>query len=145
MVINSGGMVIVKGDNIEEGGVKIVKNYYGIDDNDGKLDFHNPITEEQLVEKVNFVRDKIGNSQRLWFPVCKSMMWHKLVPEGDFNGAVAILERLFPDLKLNAKDLSSMNVFCFQDDLEKWTDEKAPVHGATFNKYYSIAELMEVK
>lgn len=143
MEIQSGATLIQKNcDIIENGGVKIVNNYGagGKQEKDEK-----PLTEEELVEKIRFVRPKIGKSHRLWFPVCKYMMWRKMVIEGNFEGAVSIIARLMPEeaSNLNAKDLSSLNVLCFEKTLDAWKDEDAPVHGTTFNKYLVIAELMD--
>lgn len=138
--IESGAVVVNKNcDIIESGGLKIVKNY-GEAKEENKMVV--PLTEDELKRKIDFVRSKI-TSNRLWFSVCKVMMWNKMVSDGDFASAVAIIERLYPDVKLNAKDLATLNVCCFRKGLDQWTDDDAPVHGAVFSKYYSIAELME--
>lgn len=141
MIIQAGATLIQKNcDIIEDGGVKIVKNY-GTEEKKNKK----PLTEEELKEKITFVRPKIGDRHRLWFPVCKYMMWNKMVSDGDFDSAVAIISRIMPEeaSNLNAKDLSSLNVLCFAKELEEWKDADAPVHGSTYNKYYVIAELMD--
>lgn len=140
MEIQSGATLIQKNcDIIENGGVKIVNNYGagGKQEKDEK-----PLTEEELVEKIRFVRPKIGKSHRLWFPVCKYMMWHSMVGDGDFVTAVAILERLYPELHLDADDLSSLNVLSFSKTLKEWNPNDAPVKGAYFSKYFLIANLL---
>lgn len=141
MDINNGGIVIIKGDNIESGGLKIVNNYQGNEpETPAKAQ---PLTREELQKKIDFVRPKIGNTNRLWFPVCRFMMWNMMVAEGDFEGAVNILQEMYPELKLDAKDLSSLNVLSFRKNLDQWTPDDAPVHGVTYNKYYAIAQIME--
>lgn len=139
MEIQNGGMVIIKGDNIENGGMKIVKNYgYGDAERTQK-----PLTEEELKEKVDFVKPNI-TAKKQYFSVCRYMMWRKMVPERDFKGACAILERLYPGLGLDADDMDSYYVLSFRKPLDEWDVNDAPVHGKTFNKYYTIAELMDV-
>lgn len=117
-------------------------NYYGQGERENEK--KHPLTEEELKAKVARVRKHIGTSNRLWFPVCKYMMWGKMVVEGDFNTAVAKLKELYPELNLNADDMSSLNVLSFRKSLDEWDIENAPVKGATFNKYYTIAELMDL-
>ena len=140
MEIKDGGIVIVKGDNIENGGLKIV---YGNEAHEGKKT-KEPLTEEELMRKIERVRSHIGTTNRLWFSVCKYMMWGRMVSDGDFSTAVAILERLYPELKLNSDDLSSLNVLSFKKEVKDWNPLNAPVKGATFNKYLIIAELMDL-
>lgn len=142
MEIKEGGIVIIKGDNIEDGGLKIVKNYGGVaNEGEKKVKL---LTEDELREKVARVRTHIGRTNRLWFPVCKYMMWRKMVADGDFVTAVAKLESMYPELKLNADDLSSLNALSFTKRVDEWDPENAPVHGATFSKYLTIAELMDL-
>lgn len=140
MEVKEGGIVIVKGDNIENGGLKIV---YGNEAQEGKKT-KEPLTEEELMRKIERVRSHIGTTNRLWFSVCKYMMWGRMVSDGDFGTAVAILERLYPELKLNSDDLSSLNVLSFKKEVKDWDPLNAPVKGATFNKYLIIAELMDL-
>lgn len=127
------------GDIIESGAIKI-ENHYGSDDK--KQHSEEVLTEEELTRKIDFVRSRI-TTNRLWFPVCKYMMWHKIVSEGDFKAAVEIVQRLYPDVKLDAKDLSSLNVQSFSKGLDVWNEKDAPVRGMTFNKYYCIAQMMD--
>ncbi len=139
MEVKEGGIVIVKGDNIENGGLKIV---YGSDASEERK--KEPLTEDELKRKVERVLTHIGTTNRLWFSVCKYMMWGRMVSDGDFGTAVSILERLYPHLKLNADDLSSLNVLSFKKEVKDWDPLNAPVKGATFNKYLIIAELMDL-
>lgn len=115
-------------------------NFYGGGKQSGCTD--TILTEDELMERVANVRTLIGNTNRLWFPVCKYMMWRKMVPEGDFNSAVKIIEKLYPEVSLNPDDLSSLNVLSFKKTLDEWDVTNAPVKGTTFNKYYTIAELI---
>lgn len=142
MEVQNGGMVIIKGDNIENGGLKIVKNY-GQDATEEKKT-KAPLTDAELMEKIERVRKHIGTVKRLWFPVCKYMMWHRMVAEGDFVTAVAKLEELYPGLGLSAHDLSKMNALSFQKTSDKWDANNAPVANATFGKYMAVAELMDI-
>lgn len=139
MEIQNGGMVIIKGDNIENGGMKIVKNYGGTE-GDAK---EKPLTDAELKEKIERVRSRI-TTKRLWFPVCKYMMWRKMVADGDFAAAVAKLEQLYPGLGLDANDLSKLNVFSFRKTVDKWDPNDAPVSNTTFSKYLVVAEMMDV-
>lgn len=138
MEVQNGGMVIIKGDNIENGGMKIVKNYGG---GEGKRP-EEPLTDAELKEKIERVRQYI-TTKRLWFPVCKYMMWRKMVAEDDFVAAVEKLEAIYPGLGLDAADLARLNVLSFRHTIDKWDAENSPV-GKTFGKYLIIAELMGV-
>lgn len=135
MDITVNGSVIVHGDQILDGGIKIVHE-------GSARRKKQPLTEKTLKENVDLIRSRINNG-RLWFSVCKHMMWQKLVPEGDFQTAADILQRLYPGLTLNAKDLSSLNVQSFRKHVSEWTDADAPVSGTTFNKYMTIALTLE--
>ncbi len=135
MGITVNGNITVKGDQIFDGGIKVVHQY-------GQAEKKEPLTEERLKEKVSLIRNKLENG-RLWFPVCKFMMWEKMVPEGDFDAAAEIIKRLFPDVSLNAKDLSSLNVFSFRKELKEWNQEDSPIKDrTTFYRYKGIADLL---
>lgn len=143
MEVKEGGLVIIKGDNIENGGLKIVKDYRGAGGEgcEGNKK-EKPLTEEELKKKVDFVKPRI-KVKKLYFSVCRYMMWRKMVPERDFQGACEILERLYPGLNLDPDDLDSYYVLSFRKTLDEWNPEDAPVHGKTYNKYYTVAELMD--
>ncbi len=135
MEVKEGGMVIVKGDFIENGGLKIVNSTT-------KEEKKVPLTEELLKEKVEHIKSRIDNG-RLWFPVCKYMMIEKLVPEGDFEKAAEILKRLFPEITINTKDLATLNVLSFRKKPEEWDENDSPIKDrTTFFKYKNIAELL---
>lgn len=138
MEIQNGGMVIIKGDNIENGGLKIVKNYGGADKTKKQEE---PLTDEELMEKIQRARRHITNN-RLWFPVCKYLMWRKVVAEGDFVSAASKLESLIPDLSLDAADLAKLNNLSFRKTLDKWDEDDSPA-GKNFGKYLIVAELMD--
>lgn len=137
MGITVNGNIIVKGDQVFDGGVKIVKNC-GATDNESEM-----LTEELMRDKIDSVRNII-DTQRMWFPVCKYMMWEGLVAEGDFSGALKMIQSWYPDVVFDAKDLSThMNVGCFRKALTEWVDDTgAPVHNSTFNKYRNLAETL---
>lgn len=137
MEIKEGGIVVINGDNIEAGGMKFVNQY-------GRVSQKTPderLTEEVLKDKIERVICFIEN-KRLWFSVCKYMMWRKMVAEGDFKTAVDIIDRLFPNLGLDAKDLSKLNVLSFSKELSQWDPKDAPVKNTVFSKYYLIANQM---
>lgn len=138
MGITVNGNIIVKGDQVFDGGVKIVKNYGGADESD------RPLTDAELQEKIERVREQIGNTKRLWFSVCKYMMWRRMVADGDFVSAVAKLEELYPGLALDAADMSKLNVLSFRKKVDEWDINDAPVKNTTFSKYLSIAEMMDL-
>lgn len=140
MEIKDGGLVIIKGDNIENGGLKIVKNYGGGENDAPKTE--KPLTDEELKERIERVRRHI-TINRLWFPVCKYMMWRKMVAEDDFVAAVEKLQTLYTNLKLDAADLARLNVLSFRYTLDKWDANNSPV-GKNFGKYLIVAELMSV-
>jgi len=142
MEVNDGGLVIVNGDQMFDGSLKIVYGGEGASKKKHEDD-EPPLTDEELKRKCDGVRSRIGNTDRLWFPVCRYIMWRKRVAEGDFDSAVAIIERLYPGLKLNADNIAENYAFSFTKTLDKWDPQNAPVRGTTYNKYYSIAELMK--
>lgn len=135
MGITVNGNILVKGDQIFDGGIKIVNG-------EKEKEKKEPLTEEKLKENVDYVIKRLENG-RLWFPVCKYMMWGGLCSEGDFTSAVEILSRLYPNISLNAKDLSSLNVLSFRKSVEKWDENDCPIKDLkTFYKYKSIATLL---
>ena len=137
MEIKEGGIVVINGDNIEAGGLKVV-NQYG---QHAKMPEDGKLTEDMLKDKVERVMLLITN-KRLWFSVCKYMMWKGMVADGDFKSAVDIIDRLFPNLGLDAKDLSKLNVLSFSKELSQWNPKDAPVQNTVFSKYYLIANQM---
>jgi len=78
-------------------------------------------------------------NKRQWFPVIKVLMWRGYVCEGDFAGGVAMIQEAMPDLDLDAKDMSRMNVQSFSKPLERWEMSDAPVKGNLFIQYKHIA------
>lgn len=101
-----------------------------------------PLTVEVLKRKVDSIRSLITDG-RLWFPVCKYMMWEGLCVDGDFTDAVEKLHSIYPDVKLNAKDLSSLNTDSLRKPLEQWDfkDSQFKIE-TTFNKYRNIAQAL---
>lgn len=131
---------------VEKGGINIqeVHNFFQAEEIKDKEPAANlPLTDAELMAKIERVRQKI-TTKRLWFPVCKYMMWRKMVADGDFTAAVKKLDELMPGLKLDAHDLSKMNVQSFRKTLDKWDADDAPVANSTFTKYIVIAEMMDL-
>ena len=95
-------------------------------------------TAEHLQTALEKLRGLIEN-KRQWFSVIKVLMWRGYVCDGDFAGAVAMIQRIIPDLKLDAKDMSRMNVQSFSRPLERWDISDAPVCGNVFMQYKDIA------
>ena len=108
----------------------IAENYY---ENNRR-----PATAEHLQSSLEELRGLIVN-KRQWFSVIKVLMWRGYVSDGDFAGAVAMIQRIMPDLKLDAKDMSRMNVQSFSRPLERWDISDAPVAGNVFMQYKDIA------
>ena len=137
------GNFTVKGDQLNDFSVKIVngvqetekKGEEGDNENeeggtentgDGKTMATPPANPiEELKRKVDMVLPQM-TTQRNWFPVCTYMMQAKIVDEGDFKTACSILSQLYPETKLNAKDLASMYTSYVQKPIEEWTIEKNP-------------------
>lgn len=135
MGITVQGNLVVKGDQIFDGGVKIVKCSQA---DEAKQ----PLTLEVLREKVSMVRNRIENG-RLWFPVCKYMMLEGLCAEGDFQEAASRLTELFPEVEINAADLSRLNVLSFRKPFDEWQEDDSPIKDrTTFFKYKSLGQLL---
>ena len=95
-------------------------------------------TAEHLQTALEELKGLIDN-KRQWFSVIKVLMWRGYVCDGDFAGAVAIIQKTMPELKLDAKDMSRMNVQSFSKSLERWDISDAPVGGNVFMQYKDIA------
>jgi len=108
----------------------IAENYY---ENNRR-----PATAEHLHAALEELRGLITNN-RQWFPVVKVLMWRGYVCDGDFAGAVAMIQQIMPDLRLDARDMSRMNVQSFSKPLERWDISDAPVGGNVFMQYRNIA------
>lgn len=135
ITLSDNAIYIQKGDIIEAGGIKIV---HGTEKKTGLKQ----ITEEELMNSVAVIREKLEH-QRHWFCVCKYMMWGGLCVEGRFDQAVEILSRLYPDVKFNDKDLSSLNVESLRDTPDKWNKANSPfTNMTTFNEYRHIANIL---
>jgi len=95
-------------------------------------------TAENLHTALETMKDLIEN-KRQWFSVIKVLMWRGYVCEGDFAGAVAMIQEVIPGLMLDAKDMSRLNVQSFTKPLERWDVSDAPVQGNVYMQYKSIA------
>lgn len=95
-------------------------------------------TEKHLHTALEELSGLIEN-KRQWFSVIKVLMWRGYVCDGDFAGAVAMIQEAMPHLQLDAKDMSRMNVQSFSKPLERWDMGDAPVKGNVFTQYKDIA------
>lgn len=93
---------------------------------------------ESIRESLETLKSQVGNN-RQWFSVVKVLMWKGYVNDGDFAGAAALICEVLPDVRLDAKDLSRLNVQSFSKPLDKWDVGNAPVQGNVFIQYRDIA------
>ena len=93
---------------------------------------------ENLHTALEELKGMIDN-KRKWFSVIKVLMWRRYVCDGDFAGAVAMIQQIMPELELDAKDMSRLNVQSFSKPLERWDASDAPVQGNVFTQYKDIA------
>lgn len=116
----------------------------------GTLNFGAPAEEPNVTEPARHcgLREAIEEvlpvltQKRLWFPIVKVMMDNGLVPNGDFAGAKAMIERAFPEglaPGIDAADLSRLNVQSFSRPVRGWDAANAPVQGNVYEKYHSLA------
>ena len=92
--------------------------------------------------RLTEARKTLITTKRHWFVPCKWLMWKGYVEEGDFRTAVSMLQEHFPDLELDSKDLSKLNVDSFHKPFSQWREDDAPVNGKTFKKYYDLAAFL---
>ena len=95
-------------------------------------------TAEHLHAAIEELKGLIA-SKRQWFSVIKVLMWRGYVCDGDFAGAVAMIQKMVPEIELDAKDMSRLNVLSFSKPLEQWDVSDAPVEGNVFMRYKDIA------
>ena len=105
---------------------------------DGNLQHRCAATSENLHAAFEELKGMIDN-KRKWFSVIKVLMWRRYVCDGDFAGAVAMIRQIMPELELDAKDMSRLNVQTFSKPLERWDASDAPVQGNVFVQYKDIA------
>ena len=93
-------------------------------------------------KRVAEARETLITSNRLWFVPCKWLMWKGFVKGGDFRSAVSMLQEHFPDLKLDAKDLSKLNTDCFSKPFSQWSEGSSSVKGKVYEKYHALAAFL---
>ena len=84
---------------------------------------------------------KVG---RHWLGPCRVLMDCGFIPEGRYDLFCELIGSVLPDHKHlpQEAELRRMAVGCFSKSFEKWTDEKAPVHGSHYQKYYGAGKEM---
>lgn len=125
--------------NYVEAGAKVENNYYGTV-NQGAADSKALSLKEKLERIVPMIKNG-----RLWFSVCKVLMLHGLVGDGDFAGAAAVIRsELGEDIPygINVDDLSRLHALSFTKELDRWDEKNSPV-GRTFKQYHSIAKTFD--
>ena len=85
------------------------------------------------------------SQNRHWFGVAKALMWRGWVADGDFAGAVSLLESLYPDglpYRPDSNDLSSkVNVGTWSKTLDRWDINDCPVQQYNrYSQYVAVAE-----
>ena len=81
---------------------------------------------------------------RQWYAVYRALLDKKLVQAGDYQGFCAHVKELLPEHKHlpSESELRRSAVGCFSKPFATWTDEKAPVHGKSYQGYYDAGEAM---
>lgn len=127
---------------VEAGG----RYYEGITDKEqveeAEAELMPPLTDDDLVIYINALAPQI-NVQNKWFAIVKPLMWIGEIQPKDYDGAVAYIHRLFPKglhKEFTADDIRKIDTLCFDKPLEKWSDEKAPIHGARYLSMKSLTE-----
>lgn len=96
----------------------------------------------ELREIVNQVMPMIGNQTSLYFPVIKVFMWKGKIEDHNFDAGIKFLNDLYPHLNFGKKEqyaIAEYDKDCFYKAFDRWKDEDAPVHNATYKKYWNIA------
>lgn len=101
--------------------------------------------DEQLVAVAQRFLPYVEKNARLWFCLCKAMMWHGDAVDGDFHGAVARLRQAFGGKlpgEIDAKDISRLNVLSFSYSLDRWNQEDSPFkRGNDYLQYHGLATM----
>ena len=92
--------------------------------------------------RVAEARKTLITAKRHWFVPCKWLMWKGFVREDDFCTATNMVKEHFPDLELDAKDLSKVNTDCFRKPFSVWSKDSSSVKGRTYAKYHNLAAFL---
>jgi len=90
--------------------------------------------DDKLVQFIASV-SKSFKKQNHWFAIIKPLMWKGLIAEGDYEGAVTFIKKLFPNgvnKQFTADDIRKLDCFSMSKKLEKWDENNAPLHGARY-------------
>ena len=81
---------------------------------------------------------------RQWLAPCRVLMDHSYIATNRYDLFCELVRETLPDHKHlpQAAELQRMAVDCFSKPFEKWTDEKAPVHGKRYQGYYEAGKVM---
>lgn len=100
------------------------------------------LTDDVLRDKINRVLPRI-NANRLWFCIVKVLMLRGVVAYDDFEGAKALIDRLYPSGYPNPfdpYDLRKLHDGCFRLPLNEWQITTSPYkRPAEFKAYHNLA------
>lgn len=101
--------------------------------------------DEQLRDVARRFLPHVEKNARLWFCLCKAMMWREDAVDGDFPGAVARLRQAFGGelpCEIDAKDISRLNVLSFSYTIDRWNQADSPFkRGNDFLQYHGLATM----
>lgn len=100
-------------------------------------------TNREVDEALRAVAEQIKVA-RHWLGACRVLMDRKFIQEGRYDLFCNLVRHAVPEHKHlpQEAELRRMAVACFSKPFDKWTDEKAPVHGTHYLKYYGAGEKM---
>jgi hypothetical protein len=104
------------------------------------------LTERDVEEALKGVAAQVTVA-RHWLGPCRVLMDREYIPEERYDIFCNLVRKLIPDHKHlpQEAELRRMAVECFSKPFDKWTDEKAPVHGTHYQKYHSAGLAMKAK
>ena len=100
-------------------------------------------TQEEVDEAIKRTAPYV-EAARNWFAVYRVLVDCKFITKGRYDVFCNLVNYVLPDLKTKPDkgEIGRMETDCFADPFETWTDEKAPVHGENYLKYYRAGEAM---
>lgn len=105
-------------------------------------------TMDELREIVNKVMPLVGSATSHYFSVIKVFMWKGLIEDHNFEAGIRFLNELYPHLNFGKKEQYSIAEYdkdCFYKAFDRWNNDDAPVHNATYKIYWNIAnELLKL-
>lgn len=100
-----------------------------------------PVTDEDVKRYIDIMIPQIVN-QNHWYAIVRPLMWRSVIIDGDYEGAVSYIRRLYPDGLWKCPttdDLRRLDACSMRKSLDKWSEDDAPIHGARFYKMHSLA------